>query len=101
MARFYGSLIVLLLFGNGCAAMFLANTEATYEVPNGPKITWKSDKEHEGLKFSMKESKDGTKEVKVEVMRSGTPEAATAAALEAQIKMIDLLGSQMKGGKVP
>jgi len=93
------SIIVLAAFLlSGCAQMFTASTKASYTSPDGRILTYESNKDFQGIDVYFK---DGDKEVKIRVDKSGTPEAVTAAALEAQIKMIDLLGSQLKAGKMP
>jgi len=89
-----------LLFG-GCAGvtMFTAKTKATVTTPDGFTASWESDKEHQGLEA---EYDPVTGRFKIKVEKSGTPDAAIAAALQSQTKMIELLGSALKAsGKVP
>lgn len=88
-----------MLFLTGCASAFTSKTVATYTSPDGTTVSWESNKEHEGIYVTFK---DRDKEVMIKVEKSGTAEAVTAAALQSQIKMIDLMGSTLKAtGKVP
>lgn len=98
----YGIIIVLAAFylsiTAGCAGMYLAKTKATIKTPEGFTASYESDKEYQGLEA---EYDPVTKRFKLKVEKSGTPDAAIAAALQSQTKMIELLGSALKGaGKV-
>jgi len=85
------TLLAVYLSMTGCASMFSAKTEASYQVsPDGSRIiSYTSDKEQTGLEASWKD-KDGT-DVKIRVDKSTTAESAIAAALQLQLEMAKLL----------
>jgi hypothetical protein len=78
-------LLLLLLSGCGIRA-WSASTEATYEIsPDGKKISYQSNKEQQGLILEITEIDGRINVVKISVDKSGTSEAAIAAALQTQI----------------
>ena len=94
--------LALCLLVSGCGtSMFTANTKANFTMPDGTMANWESDKEHQGLEAEY-DPKTGRFKIKVE--KSGTPEAAIAAALQQSSEALGLLKELLpllKAGKVP
>jgi len=85
-------LAALLSLTSACASMFSAKTEAIYEItPDGKKISYKSDKEQQGLRLDLQEQDGNIKSVKIDVDKSTTAESAIAASLALQIELTKLL----------
>jgi len=79
---------------SGCAGMFAAKTEMSYSIaPDGShNITYSSGKDISGVDAAWEETKNG-KVIHLAVDKAMTPEAATAAALQANLKLIGILES--------
>ena len=94
--------IILCVFLSGCTSMFTSKTKASY-TPGGP-ITYESDKEQVGLDVTYEvDEKGNVKKVRIKVDKSGTPEAAIAAALQQSSEALGLLKELLpllKAGKV-
>lgn len=85
----------------GCARMFTAKTVASYETPDGKKISYESDKEQTGLDVEYEVDAQGrVKKIRLKVDKSGTQESVVAAALLQQSHLLDVLTAilQRAGG---
>lgn len=84
--------LAVLLSVAGCAQMFTSSTEANYQLlPDGTKIiTYKSDKELQGVDVDIQENKDG-KSVKIKVEKSNTLESVVAATLQMNLQLLKQL----------
>lgn len=85
------TLALLIAFLSGCASMFSAKTEATYQIaPDGTRIiNYSSTKEQHGMEATWKD-KDG-RDVHIQVDKATTAEGAQAAALQLQLETMKLL----------
>lgn len=79
--------------GCGGVDMFTAKTTAYYKLnADGSKeISYTSGKDQQGLAVSLEEDKAGIKKLAINVDKASTPEAAIAAALQIQAKILDQL----------
>lgn len=88
----------LLLSINGCASMYLGETTATFETPGGLKGSYKSNKNQQDFSATATVGPDG-KITGVEIKTSAsTPEAAIAAALQAQTETLKMVGPLIQKG---
>ena len=85
-------LISLVLLLSGCGySFFSAKTVATYETPDGKKISYESDKEQVGLDATYELYENGAvKAVRIKVDRAGSQEAVLAAMMQMQASMAAL-----------
>jgi hypothetical protein len=85
----YAFVLAMLLSITGCGIRsWSASTEATYEItPDGKKIAYESNKEQQGLILEISEIDGKIYTVKISVDKSGTSEAAIAAALQSQTNL--------------
>ena len=92
-----GVALAFLLSISGCGVgQFTAKTVATYETPDGKKISYESNKEQIGLEATF-DPKTGMFHIKVD--KAGTPEASIAAALENSKEALGLARDAMAIGK--
>jgi hypothetical protein len=89
-------LCAVLLSSTGCgAAYYSAKTVATYRIlPDGTlEASYDSSKEAQGLDLDVENDNGKIKVVKIHVDKAGTNESAIAAALAANLKLIDLVNA--------
>lgn len=80
------------MFVAGCSSFFASKTVATYEMPDGKKITYESAKEQTGLDLKYVLDDQGkVKELHIKVDKAGTQEAVIQAALQQQMQIGKLL----------
>ena len=92
-------LILVALSGCSTADNYLGRTVASYEMMEaGPKILWDSTKNHQGFKATIGLSAGKVVSLSIETT-SSTPESATAAALETNKKLVDLLQQSIATGQ--
>jgi len=78
----------------GCGAnFFTANTTASYELPNGEKLIYSSNKDQQGFKVHMGAGPDGKLRILDIESTATTPEAAIAAAMQSMSKLVDTLNA--------
>jgi hypothetical protein len=89
------SLLLAMLLSSSCmgASYFSAKTVATYKIlPDGTlEASYDSSKEQQGLDLDIENDNGKIKVVKIHVDKSGTNESAIAAALAANMKLIELI----------
>ena len=89
-----GMLVLFLSLNSGCGAnFFTANTTASYELPNGEKLIYSSNKDQQGFKVHMGAGPDGKLRILDIESNSTTPEAAIAAAMQSMAKLVDTLNA--------
>jgi hypothetical protein len=80
--------LFFMMFTMGCGInQFTARTVASYEVPNGTKIHYDSNKNNEGFKAKLGLNPDGSLNALDLETTATTPESAVAAALQGQLKL--------------
>lgn len=85
-------LVLLMFFLNGCGARFFsASTTATYTLPDGTIISYNSEKEQQGLDLILKKKDGQITDLRIHVDRASTAEQAIAAALQVQVKLMEML----------
>ena len=87
--------MLAMFLSSGCgAAYFSAKTVATYRIlPDGTlEASYDSSKEQQGLDLDVEAANGKIKTVRIHADKSGTNESAIAAALQANLKLIELLG---------
>ena len=86
-------LLAICLSINGCGySMFAASTKATYETPDGRRVTYESNKEQVGLKVSYEVNADGSvKAVHLSVDRASAQEQSYAALAKMQDSLAAIL----------
>ena len=89
-----GILVLFLSLTSSCGAnFFTANTTASYELPNGEKLLYSSNKDQQGFKVHMGAGPDGKLRILDIETTAATPEAAIAAAMQSMAKLVDTLNA--------
>ena len=87
-------LALFLSLTSGCGAnFFTANTTASYELPNGEKLYYTSNKDQQGFKVHMGAGPDGKLRILDIESTATTPEMAIAAAMASMAKLVDTLNA--------
>ena len=93
-------LLISVLFLSGCAQFFTAKTTASYKLPNGPEISYSSDKEQTGLDATISLDETGKlKGFRIRVDKSSTQEEVINATLQMQLQLMKLLETAVNLGK--
>lgn len=79
----------------GCVPAYSAKTVARLVFPDGRVLEYESNKEHEGLDAQL--TKDGAFRVRTE--KSGTNEASIAAAMQTNLKAMQLLEAALRSAQ--
>ena len=89
--------IVMLLSVTGCSSIdkYLGNTEASYTLPSGENLSYKSNKNQENFKAHLALTPEGKLSALDVETTAVTPELAIAKFAEAQAKMMDTLSQFM------
>jgi len=89
--RLLAGMVAIAIMLSGCGvAQYTASTEASYETPS-VKGSYKSNKNQEGFKADMEIQPDG-KITKLHIETTATtPEAAIAAAMAVNLKLLSIL----------
>ena len=81
---------------SGCGvAKYSASTTASYKTPDGIEVFYESNKDAEGVIVEIKEVEGKAKTITIKVEKAGTSDAAIAAALNAQLKLAEVLEKLM------